>query len=46
MMMSFSTIGDDAYYLNDYYECVKRLIFDLREPYMTREYAVKNNIFF
>ena len=50
MMMSLSTVGEDAYYLNDYNEGVKRLmirkLFDLREPYMTREYAVKNNIFF
>ena len=49
MMMSFSTVGEDAYYLNDYYEGVKRLmirkLFDLREPYMTRECAVKNNLF-
>ena len=48
MMISFSTVGEDAFYLNDYYEGVKRLmirkLFDLREPYMTREYAVKNNI--
>ena len=40
MMMSLSTVGEDGYYLNDYYEGVKRL-FDLREPYMAREYAVK-----
>lgn len=50
MMMSLSTVGEDAYYLNDYYEGVKRLmirkLFDVREPYMTREYAVKNNIYF
>ena len=50
MMMSLSTVGEDAYYRNDYYEGVKRLmirkLFDKREPYMTREYAVKNNIFF
>ena len=50
MMMSLSTIGEDAYYLNDYYEGVKRLMthkqFDLREPYMTSEYAIKNNVFY
>ena len=50
MMMSLSTVGEDAYYRNDYYEGVKRLmnrkLFDVREPYMTREYAVKNSIFF
>ena len=50
MMMSLSTVGEDENYRNDYYEGVKRLmirkLFDVREPYMTREYAVKNNIFF
>ena len=50
MMMSLSTVGEDAYYQNDYYEGLKRLmirkLFDVREPYMTREYAVKNNIYF
>ena len=50
MMMSLISVGEDAYYRNDYYEGVKRLmirkLFDLREPYMTREYAVKNHIFF
>ena len=49
-MMSLSTIGEDAQYLNDNYEGVKHLmigkLFDLSEPYMTREYALKNNIFF
>ena len=49
MMMSLSRIGEDANYLDDY-EGVKRLmirkLFDLKEPYMTREYAVKNNRFF
>ena len=50
MMMSLSTVGEDENYRNDYYEGVKRLmirkLFDVREPYMTRENAVKNNIFF
>ena len=40
MMMSLSTVGEVAYYLNDYYEGVKHLmfrkLFDLREPYITR----------
>ena len=43
MMMSLSTAGEDAYYLNDNYEGVKRLmirkLFDLRKPYMTRDNA-------
>ena len=50
IMMSLSTVGEVAYYLNDYYTGVKRLmirkLFDFRERYMTREYALKNNIFF
>ena len=44
MMMNLSTLGEDAYYLNYYYEVVKRLmihkLFDLRRPYMASEYAV------
>jgi hypothetical protein len=50
MIMSLSTVGEDAYYHKDYYDGVKRLIikklFDVREPYMTKEYAAKNNIYF
>ena len=40
MMMSLSIIGEDAYYLNDYYLGIKRLmirkLFDFREPDMTK----------
>ena len=50
MIMSLSTVGEDAYYHKDYYDGVKRLmikkLFDVREPYMTKEYAAKNKIYF
>ena len=50
MMMSLSIVCEDAYYRNDYYEGVKRLMIGklsyVREPYMTRDYVEKNSIFF
>ena len=50
MIMSLSTVGEDAYYHKDYYDGVKRLmikkLFDVREPYITKEYAAKDKIYF
>lgn len=48
-MMSLTTVGEDAYYHNQYYEVVKRLmiqkLFDVKEPNMKRIRKKKISIF-